>query len=93
MLNFRLYIWIELSKVLNAKTVAQSLTVLSLSNVPWVSSSMMATFSPSSKVALNTSDHIRIPVVSLSDPPRQVKPSNGLSSEPIQCASSFIRFK
>lgn len=42
------------------------------------------TFSPFGNVVQNTSDHIRIPVVSLSDPPRHENPRKGLFSSPSQ---------
>jgi hypothetical protein len=45
---------------------------------------MNCTFSPVGVSTNSTSDHAKIPVVSLSQPPLQEKPVNGLSSGPNQ---------
>lgn len=51
----------------------------------------ISTFSPVlSNSVKKTSDHISIPVVSLSEPPRQEKPSNGISSRPNQSEPFFF---
>lgn len=49
------------------------------------------TFSPVAKSAQKTSDHISIPVVSLSEPPFHEKPSSGASSEPIHSEVFCLR--
>lgn len=43
---------------------------------------LCATFSPDCKVVKNISDHIKMPVVSRSEPPLQENPSNGTSCGP-----------
>ena len=45
------------------------------------------TFSPFGNVVQKTSDHMRMPVVSRSEPPRHEKPSSGEWSSPIQAAA------
>ena len=56
--------WVEDSIVESAKIVAQPLTVVCLSNVPWVSINKTATSSPLRSLSKNGFDHIVMPVVS-----------------------------
>lgn len=53
---------------------------------------MMATFSPFLKSHVKISDHIKMPVVSRSEPPRHENPCNASSSLPIQSVMSFLSY-
>jgi hypothetical protein len=83
--------WTDEMRVDSAKMVAQLLTVLMLSNMPCVSIRSTAICSPLWFSMRNGSGQMRIPSVSRSSPPRQLKPSSFVESMPSQsvAASSF----
>ncbi len=62
------------------KICAVRVMLVSLSNMPCVSMSSTATFSPAAEVRRKGSDHIQIPVVCRSWPPRQAKLSGPASA-------------
>ena len=69
--------------------IARPSSHLVLSNAPWVSMSTTATSLPDRPVfTTNTLDHMRMPVVSLSEPPRQWNPLSGLSWPPSQALAA-----
>ncbi len=72
--SMRCSTWKELTRVERPNICAVSVMVVSLSNMPCVSISNTASFSPDAVVVrIKGSDHIQMPVVCRSWPPRQAK--------------------